>query len=179
MVHISYIKLIKNITLYLSQKAEKSLSWKGAWSFFLGRSVARPSSYSKIILYGSVVLHLASYHIVLGWFLKAHMWGVSLGLSRVRVCVCATMSHSSCGMQVCNTGRRRRLRSCGRWGLPLSKVLKNVSNHMFLAWLWIVTGSFGFGTKNFPHNGMKGDEEWTVKLKDKDLRPNMLTKLKA
>jgi hypothetical protein len=50
---------------------------------------------------------------------------------------------------------------------------------MFSAWLWIVTGSFGFGMKNFSYDGMKGDKEWTTKLKAKDLRPNILTKLKT
>jgi hypothetical protein len=43
-------------------------------------------------------------------------------------------------------------------GLPLPNVLKNVTNHMFLAWLWIVTGSFGFEMKNFSYDGMKGDK---------------------
>jgi hypothetical protein len=40
-------------------------------------------------------------------------------------------------------------------GLLLMKVLKNVTNHMFSAWLLIVTGSFGFGMKNFSHDGIK------------------------
>ena len=61
-------------------------------------------------------------------------------------------------------------------GLPLPKVLKNMSNHMFSALLWIVTGSFGFGMKNFSYGGMKGDKEWAMKLKAKDLRPNILMK---
>jgi hypothetical protein len=64
-------------------------------------------------------------------------------------------------------------------GLPLPKVLKNMSNHMFSAWLWIVTGSFGFGMKNFSYGGMKGDKEWATKLKAMDLRPNILMKLRS
>jgi hypothetical protein len=29
---------------------------------------------------------------------------------------------------------------------------------MFSAWLWIVTGSFGFGMKNFSYDGIKWDK---------------------
>jgi hypothetical protein len=32
--------------------------------------------------------------------------------------------------------------------------------------------------KNFSYDGMKGDKEWATKLKAKDLRLNILTKLK-
>jgi hypothetical protein len=31
--------------------------------------------------------------------------------------------------------------------------------------------------KNFSYGEMKGDKEWTMKLKAKDLRPNILIKL--
>jgi hypothetical protein len=31
---------------------------------------------------------------------------------------------------------------------------------MFLAWLWIATGGFGFGTENFSCDRMKGIKEW-------------------
>ena len=66
MVHISDIKLIRtNITPYLSQKAEKGI----------GRSVARPPPASELVLCGSVALRVAaSYHVGLGWFLKAHLY---------------------------------------------------------------------------------------------------------
>jgi hypothetical protein len=37
-------------------------------------------------------------------------------------------------------------------GLPLSKDLKNVTNHMFLAWLWIVTRSFGSGMEGLSYD---------------------------
>jgi hypothetical protein len=63
-------------------------------------------------------------------------------------------------------------------GLPLPKVLKNVINHMFSTWLWIVTGSFAFGMKNFSYDGMKGDKDWATKLEAKDLQLNILTKPK-
>jgi hypothetical protein len=33
--------------------------------------------------------------------------------------------------------------------------------------------------KNFSYGEMKGDKEWTTKLKGKDLRPNILTKLRS
>jgi hypothetical protein len=63
-------------------------------------------------------------------------------------------------------------------GLPLPKVLKNVTNHMFSAWLWIVTRSFGFWMEDLSYDRMKGNKEWTTKLGAKGLRLDMLTKLK-
>jgi hypothetical protein len=33
--------------------------------------------------------------------------------------------------------------------------------------------------KNLSYGGIKGDKEWAKKLKTKDLRPNILTKLRS
>jgi hypothetical protein len=70
------------------------------------------------------------------------------------------------------------LRGATVGGLSLPKVLKNVTNHMFSAWLWIVTGSFGFGMEDLSYDKTKGNKEWATKLKGKGLRLDMLTKLK-
>jgi hypothetical protein len=66
----------------------------------------------------------------------------------------------------------------GVGGLPLPKVLKNATNHMFSAWLWIVTRSFGFGMEDFSYDRTKGNKEWATKLEAKGLQLDMLTKLK-
>jgi hypothetical protein len=55
---------------------------------------------------------------------------------------------------------------------------KNVTNHMFSAWLWIVTRSFGFGMEDLSYDRTKGNKEWATKLEAKGLRLDMLTKLK-
>ena len=69
------------------------------------------------------------------------------------------------------------LRGATVGGLSLPKVLKNVTNHMFSAWLWIVTRSLGFGMEDFSYDRTKGNEDWTTKLEAKGLRLDMLTKL--
>ena len=53
-----------------------------------------------------------------------------------------------------------------------------MTNHIFSAWLWIVTRSFGFGMENFSYDRTKGNKEWVTKLEAKGLRLDMLTKLK-
>jgi hypothetical protein len=44
-------------------------------------------------------------------------------------------------------------------GLPLPKVLKNMTNHLFFSMIWIVTGSFGFRMEVFPRDkGIRGED---------------------
>jgi hypothetical protein len=47
----------------------------------------------------------------------------------------------------------------GVGGLPLPKVLENMTNHLFFSMIWIVTGSFGFRMEVFPYDkGIQGED---------------------
>jgi hypothetical protein len=73
MVLMSVIKLMKNITLYLSQKDGKDMSWKRVWLLFYSSFGWSSPSAVEVVLCDSVTLRVASYYVDLRWFLITHL----------------------------------------------------------------------------------------------------------